>query len=215
MICGIDEAGRGPVIGPLVVAGVLLDDQRVLEGRGIRDSKRLSPSRRFELYDYIVDSAEHFCVKVSAEDIDDLRSTNSLNYIEASLFASVIEELCPERTKVFVDAADVDEENFARNVKSHLTKPIDLVSKHGADDIFPVVSAASILAKVERDKEVKRIAQELNCDLGSGYPSDKKTIAFLNKWTEERGTLPKYTRKSWKTAKNILNSLKNRKLEEF
>ncbi len=215
MICGIDEAGRGPVIGPLVVAGFMMDSEEALKGMGVKDSKRLSPDKREVLFEEIINLGEYVFARVTAEEIDHLRSKESLNDIEASLFAKVIEELCPEGTTVYVDAADVDEDNFSRKIRSHLNRPIEIVSKHRADDMFPIVSAASILAKVDRDRRVRKISEDLNHDLGSGYPSDKKTIDFLERWVKEHGRLPKYTRMSWKTSQNILSRTKNKTLDDF
>ncbi|MFO8109676.1 MAG: ribonuclease HII [Thermoplasmata archaeon] len=215
MLCGIDEAGRGPVIGPLVVAGVLVEEQSVLKKMGVKDSKKLLKNRREELYEEITKVAKHFCVHVTAWEIDDMRKLSSLNDIEAEIFASVVEELCPEHTMVYVDAADVKEKRFADKIKTYLNMPVNIISKHGADDLFPVVSAASILAKVERDRAIAVIEEKLKIQVGSGYPSDKRTIAFLNDWVAEYGKLPGFARNSWKTSKKILNQNKNKKLDDF
>ena len=95
----------------------------------------------------------------------------------------------------------------------------DIISKHKADDIYPVVSAASILAKTRRDEEVQKIADELekklNLPLGSGYPADTITQKFLRQWVKIYGKLPPHTRHSWKTAINILKENSTKKLDEF
>jgi len=141
----------------------------------------------------------------------------TLNEIEVYAFIKVIKKLKPD--VCYVDAVDVNEKRFETNILSGLTyKPI-IVSKHKADDIYPVVSAASILAKTARDEEVKKIAQELekklNLPLGSGYPADPITMKFFNSWFEKYKKLPPYTRHSWDTSKRILKDKNTKKLDEF
>jgi len=215
MICGIDEAGRGPVIGPMVVAGIVVNEDTELIELDVKDSKRLSPDRRRELEGKIKRLGTYSLRILPAEEIDNLRGEMSLNDIEAGLFASIIEEICDETTTVYVDAASTDEERFADMIQSRLDEPMDIISRHGADDSYPVVSAASILAKVRRDDEVERIEGELDEEIGSGYPSDMRTREFLLKWIDEHGELPPHTRKSWETAKELLSRSKNRTLDDF
>lgn len=141
----------------------------------------------------------------------------TLNEIEVNAFIKVIKKLKPEIC--YVDSADVNEERFAKDILSGLSfKPI-IISKHKADDIYPVVSAASILAKTKRDEEVKKIAQELekrlNLPIGSGYPSDPITRKFFKSWYEKYGKLPPYTRQSWNTSKKIIKEKNTKKLDEF
>lgn len=213
MICGVDEAGRGPVMGPLVVAGVAIESDVPLRQLGVKDSKKLTPERRESLAADIEKIARHAVLVIPAEDIDVMRSEMSLNDFEAKLFASVIEKLRPETA--YVDAVDVDEIEFKRAVLRELPFEVEIVSQHGADDLFPVVSAASILAKVRRDAEVRLIEAEIREPIGSGYPSDPVTLRFLEKWIKEKGTLPPHTRASWDTAKRLLAEARNRKLEDF
>ncbi|MFW6305475.1 MAG: ribonuclease HII, partial [Candidatus Saliniplasma sp.] len=148
MICGIDEAGRGPVIGPMVVAGIVVKEDTDLIELDVKDSKRLSPKRRKSLETEIKKLGVHSLRILPAEEIDRLRDEMSLNEIEAGLFASIIEEICDETTTIYVDAASTDEEKFAGMIQENLEAPMDIISRHGADDSYPVVSAASILAKV-------------------------------------------------------------------
>ncbi|MFP3872542.1 MAG: ribonuclease HII [Candidatus Aenigmatarchaeota archaeon] len=215
MICGVDEAGRGPVIGPMVVAGVKVQDDGKLIDMKVKDSKRLSAKRREELEEKIKKSCEFTVRVVSAEDIDSLRDSMTLNALEANLFANIIEELCGENDSCYVDSASTDERKFKEMVHKGLNSPVNITSEHGADDEYPVVSAASILAKVERDRRVKEISKELGKDIGSGYPSDRKTRDFLQNWISEKGSLPPHTRKSWETARELMNRFKNRSLDEF
>ncbi len=177
MIVGVDEAGRGPVIGPLVVAGVAVESDVELRHMNVRDSKKLSPERREALAPEIEKVSTYEVVVIPAERIDAMRSEMSLNDFEAKLFAEVIDKLRPETA--YVDAADVDEIEFKRCVRKELAFDVEIVSQHNADELFPVVSAASILAKVCRDRQMRTIEDEIGMHIGSGYASDADTIAFL------------------------------------
>jgi len=213
VICGVDEAGRGPVIGPLVVAGVAVESDVALRQLSVRDSKKLSPGRREALAPEIEKISRHELIVVPAEDIDIMRAEMTLNEFEVKLFASIIEKLHPDTA--YVDAVDVDEIEFKRAILRQLPFDVEVISQHEADDLFPVVSAASILAKVRRDREVRSIEAELGEPIGSGYPSDPVTVAFLERWIKEKGGLPPHTRASWDTAKRLLGDARIRKLDEF
>ena len=209
---------RGPVIGPLVVAGVKFKDDSKLIELKVKDSKKLSPKRREFLAEKIKQSAaEYEVLVISAKDIDDMRKVMTLNEIETHAFSKVIKKLKPDIC--YVDSADVNEERFGSDIQSNLTFKLDIVSKHKADDIYPIVSAASIIAKTRRDEEVRKISLELekklNVPLGSGYPADVITQNFLKKWYERYGKLPPYIRKSWKTTENIIKEYSTKKLDDF
>lgn len=212
-ICGVDEAGRGPVMGPMVIAGVLVSDDSELKKMGVKDSKRLTPARREELEGEIKAIARYEVVIATAEDIDTLRQRYTMNVIESKMFATVIERLGAK--KAYLDAADSNEEEFKRLVSRELDGGVEIISKHGADDIYPVVSAASIIAKTTRDSLVNDIKKELGQDIGSGYPSDPKTIGFLKDWYTEHGDMPPHTRRSWKTVNRIINEISNTSLEKY
>ncbi len=213
MICGVDEAGRGPVIGPLVICGVAIDTDVPLRQMNVRDSKKLSPERREALFPEIQKICRTEVIVVPAEDIDMLRKEKTLNDLEAELFGRVIAKLHPE--VAYVDSADVDEHEFKKAVLRSVPFPVEIVSKHGADDLFPVVSAASVVAKVIRDEAVKKIEAELGEKVGSGYSHDAETIAFLEKWVREKGVLPPHTRASWDTAKRLMSAANTHKIDEF
>ena len=227
MICGIDEAGRGPVLGPMVVAGVKIEDDILLRKIGVKDSKKLTPKRREKLAEEIKKIADYEIQIVGSEMcIRDREMT--LNVLEAKLFATIIEKLtlCSNTRSstsnsiakdfvVYVDAADVNEENFKRCILNELGREMNIVSEHNADEKYPVVSAASILAKTTRDEEIRKIEEEIGKQIGSGYPSDPVTINFLKEWMERYGELPPYTRRSWKTARRIVQLYKTSKIEEF
>jgi ribonuclease HII len=213
VIVGVDEAGRGPVIGPLVVAGVAVESDVPLRQLNVRDSKKLSPERREALAPAIEKLARCELVVIPAERIDVMRAEMSLNDFEAKLFAEVIEKLRPETA--YVDACDVDEIEFKRSVQRELAFDVEIVSQHNADELFPVVSAASILAKVCRDREMRAIEKAIGMPVGSGYASDSDTIAFLEGWIRDKGSLPPHTRASWDTARRLLAGSKNRKLDDY
>jgi len=218
MICGMDEAGRGPVIGPLVIAGVTFENDLELIENKVRDSKKIAPKRREILSKRIKESAVNYEINlISALDIDRMRKVMTLNEIEVKVFSKIIEKLKPDIC--YVDAADVNDERFGKNILSNLSFKPEIISKHKADDIYPIVGAASILAKTKRDEEVQMIAQKLEkkltMPLGSGYPSDPVTQKFLKKWVKTFGKLPPHTRHSWKTAQNLLKENKIKNLDEF
>ena len=154
---------------------------------------------------------------IPAKYIDDMRKVMTLNEIEVNAFRQVIKKLKPEIC--YVDSADINEKRFARDILLGLTFNAEIISKHKADNIYPIVSAASILAKTKRDEEVEKIAlklqEKLSLPFGSGYPADVITQKFLKAWYHKFGKLPPHTRHSWKTVQNIINEEKNRKIDEF
>ncbi len=218
MICGVDEAGRGPVIGPLVIAGVTFEDDSKLIEYNVRDSKKITPKRRETLAKKIKEiAADYEIIIISASDIDDMRKNMTLNEIEINVFIKIIGKLKPDIC--YVDAVDVNDKRFGRNIMSRLSFKPEIISKHKADDIYPIVGAASILAKTTRDMEIRNISQKLekklNFPLGSGYPSDPITKKFLRGWVEKFGELPPNVRHSWKTAQNLIKENKTKRLDEF
>ena len=207
LVAGVDDAGRGAVIGPLVIAGVLAREEDLprLKELGVKDSKLLSPRRREVLAVEIRRIVVKFdVVKLSPREIDVVvrsgRKLHKLNYLEAQTMARVIEALRPDM--VFVDASDVLEERFKHHILECMSFKVDIVSEHKADRNYLAVSAASIIAKVERDSEIAELAKTLG-DFGSGYPSDPRTVKFLRECCEELDEYPDFVRKSWKPAKRI------------
>jgi len=214
MICGVDEAGRGPVIGPLVICGISINKDDLLRQLGVRDSKKLSRNQRESLSEKIEKVAEEIqIVEIAAEEIDAIREEMTLNQLEVKVFASVINRLKP--SIAYVDSADVNEERFGKDILQEIELPVDVISRHRADETYPVVSAASILAKIRRDQVVRRIGQEIGEPIGSGYPSDPITIRFLESWIERYDRLPPHTRKSWDTCSRLLRMKSLRRIDEF
>lgn len=213
MICGIDEVGRGPVLGPLVVCGVCVKSDARLRKLGVKDSKKLTPAKREALEPSIRKLARIELIELSASQIDAMREVMTLNEVEAHAFSAIIERLEPDIA--YVDAADPDEEKFARMLRADLNTQIHIMSRHRADDTYPVVSAASIVAKVHRDARIRQIEREIGEPIGSGYASDPDTISFLKRWMDGHDTFPPHTRHSWGTAQNIMTMKSVRKLDEF
>jgi len=209
MFCGIDEAGRGSVMGPLVVACVFADDDTELKGMGVKDSKRLSPKRREELYDRITKTFEHTVTMVSSDDIDRMRKAESLNVIELKMFAYASGS---KAEHIFADCPDVNESSFSNELAAMTGSKV--TAKHKADDTYPVVSAASIVAKVTRDRCIERISKEIG-NIGSGYPSDTVTMDFIEKWIKDNGCAPPYTRCSWEPVRKRLSLLANTRITDW
>jgi ribonuclease HII len=216
---GVDEAGRGAVIGPMVVAGVSFREKemRELERIGVRDSKELSRKERTEIYGQVVGMAKSICIcVVQTTEIDDHVSFNRLNHLEALAMAQVIDNMNAD--SIFVDCCDVNQEKFKTDILSNLKRRIrirkgklHIFSFHRADSLHLAVSAASIVAKVIREEElgsIKRVHQ----GIGSGYPSDKKTAGFIKSWIDEAGVAPPFVRNSWLPVKRLLRERQQRQL---
>ena len=209
LVAGVDEAGKGPVIGPMIVAGVVIEENRLpeLKKLGVKDSKVLSPMRRNYLASKIRELVDdYFILEISARQIDEFRKIMTMNQVMVICHAKVLDQLGPQ--KAYLDASDVNEERFGENVSKKHRASIEIIAKHKADDLFPIVSAASILAKVRRDRCVREIEKTIGLPLGSGYPSDPKTRKFLEKWIKEHGSFPDIVRHSWKTSENLLKKMR-------
>jgi ribonuclease HII len=208
---GVDEAGRGCLVGELFVAGVSANPSgvRALKELGVKDSKKLTPDRRESLYPKILKvAAQVHWASITPSEIDNVvthgKKLRKLNYLEAVYFAKVIDHLGAR--KVTVDASDVLPRRFRDDILASLTTRCVVTARHKADRDFPLVSAASIVAKVQRDRSVERLRQ-VHGDFGSGYPSDPKTRSFFEAMVKRSDPLPDYVRKSWKTWANIEQSL--------
>ncbi|MFQ6077504.1 MAG: ribonuclease HII [Candidatus Bathyarchaeia archaeon] len=207
LVAGVDDAGRGPVIGPLIIAGVLFHDHEIprMKSLGVKDSKLLRPNERLRLDEKIKEIAVRYTyVEVTPDEIDRVvlrgKKLNRLNFLEAKAMAEAIKDLSPEIA--YVDASDVVEERFGRQIREMLPFEVRIVSEHKADAKYMVVSAASIIAKVRRDQVIARLREEYG-DFGSGYSHDPRTRRFLLNWIQRHGGLPDFVRKSWKTIKRL------------
>ena len=204
-ICGIDEAGRGSMLGPLVVAGITISKSKIklLKKLGVRDSKKLSPAAREYLYKKIIETVDDYhVIRIPPRVIDKSVANHSLNHLEAKYMAKVISKLSP--STAFVDSCDVNSKRFGKEI-SKLTSNTKIRSYHHADSKFITVSAASILAKVSRDRAITRLSKKH--DIGSGYPSDPKTKVFVKKSIRRNQNLT-FLRKSWKPVKILMKKRK-------
>jgi ribonuclease HII len=207
LISGIDDAGRGSIIGPLAIAGISLEEKDLhkLADLGVKDSKLLSPKRR-ETLAHQIRQLVLGCniVLLPPVEIDRVVETGKrlhrLNRLEAHAMASVLAALKPD--VAYVDASDVIPNRFRDHIAERLTFKLKIISEHKADSKYPVVSAASIIAKVERDKALSELQKKYG-DMGCGYPTDSNTLEFLECWIKKFGSYPDFVRKSWKPAKRI------------
>ena len=201
-ILGIDEAGRGSVLGPMVIAGVIIPEKmdKVLERMGVKDSKRLTPNRRTILSRKLKKMFDYEIVVITALEIDKMRADGiNLNDIEKNAMRDLIIKLNPE--KAIVDAVDVKAERFQDSLCE--STGVNVVAEHKADDKYIEVSAASIIAKAERDAQIAEINKEYikMGGIGSGYPSDPTTKEFLTNYTYDE--MPEFVRKSWATVSKM------------
>jgi|Deesub1362B_J571_1020462.scaffolds.fasta_scaffold02424_10 ribonuclease HII len=207
-ILGIDEAGRGPVLGSLIVAGVVCEEeeQATLMKIGVKDSKKLSPERREEIFEELVSSFTYRVVEFTPREIDSRhRRRETLNQMEARAMIDLINHFSPD--VAYIDCIGPSTEKFA-SLLANAGIACSLVVEHRADERYPIVSAASIIAKVIRDRKLEMLKQEYG-DFGSGYPSDPRTVAFLEEHIGKG--LPPFVRNSWRT----LSRFKNRSLDSF
>ncbi len=218
-VLGIDEAGRGAVVGPLVICGFLIDekDEKELKKIGVKDSKKLTPKRREKLVSKIEDIGIHIVIiRVPSSKIDANRRRGiNLNQIEAIKMAEIVNMLEPD--KVIVDAPSHNTNKFRDYLFSKIEKKkVELVSENFADQNYPVVSAASILAKVNRDEAIEELKGRVGEDFGVGYCHDPRTINFLNGLAEKNhGKLPNYVRHTWDTVERIKNEYNQLRILSF
>jgi len=200
---GADEAGRGPVLGPLVVAAIRVADEEELMELGVKDSKKLTPRRRERLYQSIKTCCELSVERIGASMIDELRTSMTLNQIEKDLFVKAVDRLPYNMDRILVDCCDTNQERFSQELRELLGNT-NVTARHRADEDYPCVAAASIVAKVNRDTMISHIdamAQERwGVSIGSGYPSDPNTCRFLEFIDESGEEMPFFVRRSWKTV---------------
>ena len=190
------------MLGPLVIAGITLNKKnlRKLSSLGVKDSKKLSPQLRESLYKEIIAIADNYYIaKIPPRSIDASVKKHCLNGLEAKYMAKVVSKLNPDTS--YVDSCDVNPKRFGKEI-SQLSGNHKIKSYHHADSRFVIVSAASILAKVTRDKAIAKLRKDHN--LGSGYPSDSVTVKFVTKFYKKNHKMPNFVRKSWKPVQKII-----------
>lgn len=211
MQLGVDEAGKGPVLGSMFAACVRAPAEAIPDGAD--DSKRLTPKRRRTLAEQINEQADAVSVaEISVDRIDDPET--DMNQLTVEAHAQALSEVARDGLTGYVDAGDTNAVRFERRVSTRLDADVDLRAEHGADETYPIVSAASILAKIHRDEHVAGLAEDYGA-VGSGYPSDETTRTFLRSFVESEGELPECARESWQTSQDALASLDQSSLSDF
>ncbi len=211
--CGIDEAGRGPLIGPMVMCGVLIDekDEAKLVSLGVKDSKMLTPRQRESIAAQLKKTVKYELVVVGPHEIDTavLSDTDNLNWLEAKHAAAIIQKLKP--ATAVLDCPSPNITAYTEYIQDLIDKKTKMICAHHADVDHPTVAAASILAKVERDALIEKLKAKVG-DFGSGYMSDPKTKLFLEKnWDKH----PAVFRKSWAPYKKLLKAKSQKDLGAF
>ena len=210
---GVDEAGKGPVLGSMFAAAVRADPAHL--PAGIDDSKDLTPARREELAAALWDDDR---VAIGVAEIPPARIDDpetDMNTLTVAAQAEALAAVVRDGDTGTVDAGDTDAARFGRRVTDRLDATVDLTAEHGADERDPLVGAASIVAKVERDAHVATIADEYAVEVGSGYPSDPTTRGFLADYVDEHGALPDCARASWATSRDALAAAEQSGLDDF
>ncbi|MFH1977705.1 MAG: ribonuclease HII [Candidatus Aenigmatarchaeota archaeon] len=206
-IAGVDEAGRGAVIGPLVIAAVSLEPEKeaFLKKQGVRDSKLVTPKKRKQLAELIEKHAKDIIViNVESCRIDSYRNDGiNLNQIETMKFIDALSYLTAHTA--YVDCPDVNPDRMKKILQNKLGKDIKLVVEHKADHNYPVCSAASIIAKEAREEALVKLKKEYG-DFGPGYSSNDITIQWMKDWIAKNKEYPDIVRKTWMTSETIKNN---------
>jgi ribonuclease HII len=215
LVAGIDEAGRGSLVGPLVMAGVAMleKDLDKLKEMGVKDSKLLTPKKRADLEKKVKKIVEKYeIIRISPSEIDKRGEVGTnLNILEAMKIADIINRLNPD--VAFIDSPG-GKKKFEDHIRRYMDVECELIVEYKADLNYPVVGAASILAKQDRDRAVKKIEKDTGITLGVGYPHDERTINGV-KDNLKNGKLDKHIRKSWVTYDNIVNEKEQKKLADW
>jgi ribonuclease HII len=220
IVCGIDEAGRGPIIGPMVMAGVLIreEDTTKLEKIGVKDSKLLTKEQREDLFGKIKEIALNFKIEIVGPSMVDtalMGASSNLNWLEADTSAKIVNALKPDKVIVDCPSRNVSSYNnyFADKLNDELNK-VEVVMEHKADLNYVVVGAASILAKVVRDREIEKLKKKFKVEFGSGYLSDEKTQVFL-KGNFDNTLYKEFFRKSWQPYRDLVKWKDQKTLTNF
>ena len=219
---GIDDAGRGPVIGPMALAGCLVDEkiEQELKNLGVKDSKQVTPKNREVLAEKIKSQALAFEIVLAfpIEITEKNKAGVNLNTIEAQKSAAIINKLNKgkEKIKVYIDCPSPNLKAWQNTVESYVENldNLEIHCEHKADVNHVSCSAASILAKTTRDAEIVKIRKMVGVDFGSGYPSDPVTCKFL-KENAEKHKNDGIFRETWSTWKKVCGEKKQKSLKEF
>ena len=208
---GVDEAGKGPVLGSMFAAAVRSEPAALPDSVG--DSKGIAPAKRERLDADIRAAADAVAVaEIPVARIDDPET--DMNTLTVAAHAEALSGVARDGLAGLVDAGDTDADRFGRRVVDRVDTTVEITAEHGADETDPLVGAASIVAKVARDSHVAALA-EAHGDVGSGYPSDPTTREFLAGYVEDHGKLPDCARSSWSTCDDVLAAAQQSSLGEF
>ncbi|MCL4356661.1 MAG: ribonuclease HII [Candidatus Thermoplasmatota archaeon] len=205
--CGVDEAGKGPVLGPMIIA-IVSGDEDTLKKIGAKDSKALSHPSRLRIFELIKKEAGFMqWVKISSSELNREMEGETINKIEERKVSELINfSPC---SKIYVDSFDVNEERLSKLLSGMTGK--EVICRHRADSQFYSVSAASIVAKVIREREMDIIRKKYG-NIGSGYPSDPMTVKFLEDSIKNGIDITDIVRTHWKTYLNAVNSVRQKRL---
>lgn len=220
-LIGIDDSGRGPLIGPMILAGVMIkkEDEKELKKLGAKDSKLLFHNQRIKIGEQIKKQAiKYEIIKIPPKEIDEaVFSKTNLNTLEAKKMAEIINKLNDKNKaiKVIIDCPSVNITAWKKKLISFVKYPqnLTIICEHKADFNHPVVSAASILAKVVREEEVSKLKKEYG-NIGSGYPADPITQQFLKDKGQELRDSGIF-RKSWQTWRHMFPDKKQKTLSDY
>ncbi len=219
LMLGIDDAGRGPVIGPMVLAGVLADEKtiRAFKRLGVKDSKLLTAKKREYFAEIIKQKAEFFQVELAFPDEIEKRNHSGidLNKLEAIKMADIINKINKglKKIKVIIDCPSPGIRKWTDFLKTriHNLSTLEIVSEHKADKNYVIVAAASIIAKSIREKEMDKLREKYGKEIGSGYCTDPATCKFLEKYAAKHKKDGLF-RKTWTTWKKACANLEQKKL---
>lgn len=214
-VVGVDEAGRGSFVGPLVVGAFAVDDSQLgaIRSAGARDSKELSPTAREEVYRRLHRLGHVASIALSPRTVDRAVWNGGLNELEAEAFGTVIRRLGAEEARV--DACDTNEARFGRSVSARAGGGTRVIARHHADRDDTLVGAASIVAKVRRDRALARLRAALGDGIGSGYPSDSRTVEFVRAHLRQVVAAPPWLRVSWATMTRVKRAPPAVTLDQF
>jgi ribonuclease HII len=199
----------------MVIAGVMIneEDEDKLRKIGVKDSKMLSPHQREKLFPLIKKIAKDYvALKVSAKEIDETRKVKNLNIIEAEKMAQIIKTLGADIA--YVDTPQASTGKFKAILLNLAQNHTEIIAENYCDETYPVCSAASIIAKVERDREVEKIKKIVGFDFGVGYSHDSRSIEFVKKCLKEKKHL-EYLRHSWVTVDGLKSKKEQKSLKEY
>ncbi len=202
----------------MVICGICFIKSKLnlLSEIGVKDSKKLSPKKRSLLAFHLKKNCHSKKILVvTPQEIDNREIKKiTMNRLEELKMAEIINDLRPDI--IFIDAADVNEQRYGKSIERLLKySPKKIISKHKADETFPIVSAGSIVAKDKRDTLIEELHKK-HGNFGSGYPSDIRTIEFLRNYVKHNKKAPEFARKSWDTTKKIINEeLSNKKITDY